>query len=133
VLQGKFTVSSKITADDEAKVGAAELFVDYIQMTSKRRPETRLQGSQGRHTLAWEAKTRYWQALLSQVSYKTAFARLEELAEDDARVDTEMKSTAADEMRGRDRLAARLRLDREAGLGDHDLRQDLPEGRPRGP
>ncbi len=114
VLQGKFTVSSKITSEDEDEVRAADLFVDYVQITNKRRPETRLQGSQGRHTLAWEAKTRYWQALLSQVSYERAFARLEALAEDDARVDTTMGSKAADEMR--EQLLAVLRGAEDASL-----------------
>jgi hypothetical protein len=89
VVQGVFTVAATIVlADSEApSVPAAQMLVTKVQMSEKRRPPTRLEGSQGRHIIAWTAKVQYWQTLFKQKTYAAAFAQLEALAKSDQGVD----------------------------------------------
>jgi hypothetical protein len=99
VLQRAFLVSSTVAAKDESEFTAADLTVDAVHLTEKKRPPTAIAGSQGRHTLAWAARTRYWQTAFTGKTYLQAFAALKKLALSDATVDKAMGSTAADRAR----------------------------------
>lgn len=99
VLQRAFLVSSTVSTKDESEYKAADLTVDAVHLTEKKRPPTAIAGSQGRHTLAWAARTRYWQTAFTGKTYLKAFADLKKLVLADATVDKAMGSTAADRER----------------------------------
>jgi hypothetical protein len=88
-----------------------------VQMTTKKRPPTSLGTSQGRHTVAWEAKTRYWSALLAGGTYRDAIDTLEALAVADEAVDA-LVGGAPEAQKLRGQLLTELQ-----GLGD-DARLD---------
>src|SRR6201999_4161547 len=98
VVQGAFTVSADVASSDErADRGGRDLKVDSVQMTQKKRPPTRHEGSQGRHTVSWQAKTLYWSALLSGKTYDEVVATLLRLAYEDEAIDA--ATGAADDAR----------------------------------
>jgi hypothetical protein len=85
ILQGAFTVSATVeSGGEEGDRAATDLVIEGVQMTEKKRPPTSLDKSQGRHTVAWEAKTRYWAALLTGKNYRQAIDLLTQLAADEA-------------------------------------------------
>ena len=139
VIQGAFTVSATVSSGGESEDrGAADLRIDEVQMTDKKRPPTRLGKSQGRHTVSWQAKTRYWAALLSDKTYAQAIATLTTLAAEDEAIDSGISGQAEGARELRARLVAKLQtLDtakrmpesewiETLDVGRDHLREDLP-------
>ena len=126
VIQGAFTVNATISSGGERDDrGSADLRIDEVQMTDKKRPPTRLGKSQGRHTVSWQAKTRYWAALLTGKTYAQAIATLTTLAAEDEAIDAVSgQADGARELRAR--LVATLQtLDTTKRMAESDWIETL--------
>ena len=99
VVQGRFTVSANVTATDEPTYDPKNLKVDKIHLPDQARPPTSLdKGRQGRHTIAWAAKIRLWQAQFAG-ALPAVLGKLEEHLKGDATVDKNGESaTLRDEV-----------------------------------